>query len=144
MHGPPHHIRATDDQTEVEAGCQLVRTWKYKVVDINGLNAGRVATKEVFPGAEYTSCRDHDEVEPSGCGLHFQFDKKVWDTVSPGGCQNEGHCGFTFNVEKWWCPGKGAPSVKLATLLYEVYADGISLNHSSDLTTASWHGYIFP
>jgi hypothetical protein len=145
MHGPPHHIRATDDETTLEGNCEPWRKWKYKVVDDNGLNAGRVHVKEQFPGAEYTSCGSHGEVHPSPCSINYwHLDGKVWDNVHPGGCTDEGHCGFTFNVEKWWCPGKGAPSVKLATILYEVYADGILLNHSTNLTTASWHGYIFP
>lgn len=133
MHGPPHHLRVVEDRTftyycgEGQTQPQPVRQWKFKVVDSQGRNAGRVHIKERFNPSNITTSCSGEAVTPTNCGRNHPYENGFYDTVSPGGCLPN-ICGFTIDPNEWrWCP-RGRQEVVLALITYEVYTNGIWLN----------------
>ncbi len=131
--GPPHHLKVVSDNITTSSACggELERRWKFRVVDANGRNAGRISIEEQFPGTITDSCSGYT-VTPQQCTSSAPYSGGYTDTLTtgcpPGQPSPGGSCGFRINPNRWrWCP-RGRTPVVLATMDYDVRFNQISLN----------------
>lgn len=131
----PHHLWVVSDTTTTLSCGGPERKWLFKVVDSNNHNVGRIHIKEQFPGTIVDSC--HGVIVTPGACSNQYYDttfKSITDTVRSDCAPHTPVCGFEIRHNEWrWCK-PGIAERTLATMLYQVYTNGIKLDGSNQFS----------
>lgn len=132
--GPPHHFMVADDtgQDNFNACGSISRTVKFRIVDVDGRNAGSVPTREVSDPPNPVSSCDNEQVILGSCGIHngSLTEGLIWDRATvgcPPGVTGSSTCGWDITIRWQWCP-RGRSPATLARIAWSVHANRITAN----------------